>query len=416
MASVTLTMAKERVYITLKGSGDVHIEWGDGTYAKPATPSLSAGGTTYFHTYINPFLAKHTINITTMQNGIITGLNCDCTELTDTLDVSDLKNLKNLFCHNNKLTNLVFGPNLGSLKTVVCYNNRLTRLSVSGLPNLTKLYCYSNLLDNLDVIGLTNLMELNCSYNRLTNLNVSGLSKLIYLDCRGNSLSGVALDSLFKSLNSTMGVAKNLYVRGNSGIANCDVTIATNKGWIVDELARIIMKFDGFDLDKDNRLEIETLKALVPIQNPTEAVDVSKKLVLICVESRLLKILPNSSYSCADLLQRLTTLKQDLKREGRQAIIIEVGLIQNPPVKQDSLTLLALREFFRSIKAAFSNFEGSLLIGSFPDVAISRMWPAQSTSENGRDRYHVGLSPCAQIGFDMQQYMVLSHKITWETT
>ena len=77
-------------------------------------------------------------------------------ELTGTLDVSELK----------------------SLQVLHCFNNQLTELNVSGLSNLHILSCYNNQLTELNVSELSSLKWFDCSNNQLTKLDLSGLSNL----------------------------------------------------------------------------------------------------------------------------------------------------------------------------------------------------------------------------------------------
>ena len=90
MSSVTLATEKDYVRINLRGSGRVKIDWKDG---KSETPTLSASGFTYSHNYASSNIVAHEIYIVALEDGIITGLACDCNELIGTLDVSSLSNL-----------------------------------------------------------------------------------------------------------------------------------------------------------------------------------------------------------------------------------------------------------------------------------------------------------------------------------
>ncbi|MCL2868601.1 MAG: hypothetical protein FWF27_04050, partial [Candidatus Bathyarchaeota archaeon] len=93
MTQVTLTTAKTFIHFNVKGSGKIEIDWKDG---KKEETTLIETGATYTHKYVSPNLGTHTITLTTQQNSTITGLTCDCNELTGTLNVSELVNLKTL--------------------------------------------------------------------------------------------------------------------------------------------------------------------------------------------------------------------------------------------------------------------------------------------------------------------------------
>ena len=71
--------------------------------------------------------------------------------------------LKELDCHSNNLTKLVFNNN-PYLRKLLCGFNNLNRLVVTGCPNLTFLHCSSNELSSLNVSYNPELDTLYCSY------------------------------------------------------------------------------------------------------------------------------------------------------------------------------------------------------------------------------------------------------------
>jgi len=157
----------------------------------------------------------------------------------------------------------------------------------------------------------------------------------------------------------------------------------------------IVTAYNGYDLDGDGVREIALLQHLWlknrSFDQPSEPVDSSRKLVVVIVESRLFDHLDESRYVRDDLLQRLLTFKSDLHREGREAKFLEMTPYSGPN-HQDGKTLLALREFFKAIRGSFKNFEGAILVGSFPEASIVRSWP-QHCWDNGEEQYRVGLTP-----------------------
>lgn len=161
----------------------------------------------------------------------------------------------------------------------------------------------------------------------------------------------------------------------------------------------ILKSFDNFSISNDSDPEIESLN-LLPFESTIEELDISKKLVLVLVESRLLESIPDSTYSPIDLLKRLYSFKTDLKREGFQSRFIETK-IHTGKQHKDGKLLLAIREFFRTVSTTYEKFEGAILVGSFPEAMIVRTWlrPEKSAftvpSENasfpaGTLAYHVG--------------------------
>jgi hypothetical protein len=96
-------------------------------------------------------------------------------------------------------------------------------------------------------------------------------------------------------------------------------------------LNKIIGTYNGYDIDQDGVWEIESLK-LLNFEN--SKLDVAKKLVIVLVESRLLKDQTgiNYTHTSAEFLQRLLTLKQDLLKEGFESKFLELQLMQPKPV------------------------------------------------------------------------------------
>lgn len=100
------------------------------------------------------------------------------------LDVSMLRQLKELYCGDLGMRELVLG-NSNNLERLNCYGNQLEILDVSLLPKLTHLDCSFNSLTSLDVRACKRLKELDCSFNRLQKVDIRGI-KLDSFDCVGN--------------------------------------------------------------------------------------------------------------------------------------------------------------------------------------------------------------------------------------
>ena len=101
-------------------------------------------------------------------------------------DLTRFKNLKELYCSDNKLKTLPTLPQ--SLEILFCSGNKLT--SLSDLPqNLKQVYFTSNQLSSLPTLPQT-LEELYCSDNKLTYLpNLP--QNLVKLECCNNQLSSL---------------------------------------------------------------------------------------------------------------------------------------------------------------------------------------------------------------------------------
>ena len=135
----------------------------------------------------------------------------------------------------------------------------------------------------------------------------------------------------------------------------------------------IVRSFDGYDWDHDGELEIRSLKFL-SFENQSATVAPNKKLVVVLVESRLLKNYQGSPFTTQDLLNRLITYKNDLSIEGRQSRFLEMTPYDGA-IRADCKSVLAIRQLFKEIRNSFSNFEGAVLVGSFPDARVTRIYP-----------------------------------------
>jgi Leucine-rich repeat (LRR) protein len=119
------------------------------------------------------------------------------------------KNLQLIYCNNNKLTSLHLNKNL---KTLICSNNQLSSLHLN--VKLEKLYCSSNrlvslLTKNLKILHCNNnnlsslhlnedLQELHCSHNKLISLYLN--EKLLIIDYINNPIYEIIGDIQIKKL------------------------------------------------------------------------------------------------------------------------------------------------------------------------------------------------------------------------
>jgi len=96
-------------------------------------------------------------------------INCRYQKLTDLIGIEKLINLRELSCSNNQLRELDVSKNI-KLRILFCDNNQLIELDVN--ENLISLHCYNNQLTKLDVTKNINLKYLYCYSNRLTELDL----------------------------------------------------------------------------------------------------------------------------------------------------------------------------------------------------------------------------------------------------
>jgi len=168
------------------------------------------------------------------MNTALTELYCDFNDKLTNLDLSKNIKLDYLHCSNNGFTNMDVSKNT-LLTSLWCHGNQLTNLDVSNLSDLKVLICNDNKLTSLDLSKNTYLEGLYCRENQLTSLDVSKNIVLGFLGCQSNCISANALNDLFESLPNHFNShnQKDILIEGNPGSADCNASIAVNKGWKV---------------------------------------------------------------------------------------------------------------------------------------------------------------------------------------
>jgi len=233
--TMTMTTAKEgEVIISLAGSGEFTINWGDGTPSETRPLlSLDRNGMLWNYHSISHTYSGTSAHTITISGKNITLLGCWDNQVTE-LDVSKNSALTRLGCDNNQLTKLDVSKN-SALTGLGCNNNQLTELDVSKNSALTILNCGDNPLTKLDVSKNSALTQLYCYENKLTELDVSGATALTELQCWNNLLEAPALNALFGTLPSNSKSRSVIYMGGNPGTdAACsDTGILEDKGWWV---------------------------------------------------------------------------------------------------------------------------------------------------------------------------------------
>lgn len=117
------------------------------------------------------------------------------------LDLSQNIALTELYCYDNKITDLNISKNI-KLEILFCGSNELDGIDVRNNVNLKDLHCYNNQLTNLDLSYNTNLERLYAQVNNFNNIDVSKNIKLTTLHCNHNPF----LQSLALNFNSNLEV------------------------------------------------------------------------------------------------------------------------------------------------------------------------------------------------------------------
>jgi hypothetical protein len=136
-----------------------------------------------------------------------------------------------------------------------------------------------------------------------------------------------------------------------------------------DLLIPIMSQYANFAMTGDGIPEINSL-AYMPFEGGYTDPLPTQQVVLVLIEPRLLQTAGNSALR-TDLLRCLQRFKGDLRGEGLFSRFITANLYGGP-VHKDGRIVLALRRFFRDVKASFINFEGVVMIGNFPEATLVR--------------------------------------------
>ncbi|MBF0297882.1 MAG: VCBS repeat-containing protein [Oligoflexia bacterium] len=149
--------------------------------------------------------------------------------------------------------------------------------------------------------------------------------------------------------------------------------------FMVDPYQDVLNQFDNYDFDGDGTKEINSLNFL-PFESEEGVSAKGSKFLLVLVESRLLSDLSGLPHAANTTLAKLKRFKQDLKLDNYTTRFISAD-IYGGSKHQDGATVLALRRFLIKTKEFYSNFQGVVLIGSFPETTLVRRWIWNKTNE-----------------------------------
>ncbi|WP_134145278.1 T9SS type A sorting domain-containing protein [Flavobacterium sp. 270] len=124
-------------------------------------------------------------------------LNINFSNISSIKGIENFKNLHILDCGGNLLSALDTSG-LNNLTELYCYNNKISNLNLVDVQNLEVLQCHSNVFNELDLRGLKKLKSLNCGYSNLQKLNLSGLTNLERVDCSNNLLAELDVNNASK--------------------------------------------------------------------------------------------------------------------------------------------------------------------------------------------------------------------------
>ncbi len=113
-------------------------------------------------------------------------------KITDLTGIQEFKNLVELTCFGNEITQLDLSGN-NKLSILNCNENQLTSLDLSNNPILNVVNVDNNKISDLIIGTKVDLQELYCSQNTFSSLDVTGCPKLFSLDATVNESLGEVL-------------------------------------------------------------------------------------------------------------------------------------------------------------------------------------------------------------------------------
>ena len=117
-----------------------------------------------------------------------------------TIDVSGCLNMEDLCAFDNMLTSLDVSNNK-KIRMLYCYRNQLSYLNIDGCNDLENLQMNNNLLESIDLTDKVQLKRLTCYYNKLKNIKIDPSTKLTSLNLHSNEFEELDI-SEFKNIKS----------------------------------------------------------------------------------------------------------------------------------------------------------------------------------------------------------------------
>lgn len=118
-------------------------------------------------------------------------------QLLETLDISNNTKLKTLSCGSTNITSLDLSKNL-QLTYFDCVGIHITSLDVSNNTKLESLRCYWTDIQELDISKNTALTELLCSNEKLKSIDLSNNLELVSVQCTYSPITSLDVSKLAK--------------------------------------------------------------------------------------------------------------------------------------------------------------------------------------------------------------------------
>jgi|TARA_Y100000389_G_scaffold204641_1_gene258536 hypothetical protein len=162
--------------------------------------------------------------------------------------------LNNFVCKDNLLLNIETFPS--SLTTIIINNNYLTYIDVSNIKNLKELDVNNNKIDILENLP-PSLVELKCEYNKLQSLNLTNLPNLKILHISNNNI--IVIENLpddlidFRTENTPNIEYRNTNVESISINDNNESISMLNEYY--DKLNKYFQLKNNYEIKRRNKLK-----------------------------------------------------------------------------------------------------------------------------------------------------------------
>ncbi len=176
-------------------------------------------------------------NLTGIEDFVsLTYLNCGANAISE-LNVSNLTQLKYLWCYNNIDLNDIDVTKNDSLETLVCFSNHIFQIDVTNNIKLKRLGIQSNMIEQIDLTQNLELIILHISRNNISEIDLSKNRKLraFSIGGGGNIVGSdpiknldLSRNPLLKDIHITDSYLEELNLKNGGNIFQLHVNLSNN--------------------------------------------------------------------------------------------------------------------------------------------------------------------------------------------
>lgn len=301
--------------------------------------------------------------------------------ITNLTGIEAFIHLQELMLDSNDLENLDLS-NLSELRLLYCRNNNLTQIDLSQNTELKYLYLSGNALASIDLNNNPDLEEVSVINNDISQIDVSANSLLKTLQFSGNPVSTIDTRNLPQL---------EVFYCGNTNITSLDLS---------NNLALKIINIDGLPISELDVSIYPNLERLFARNTNLERIEFSKNpnLLQVWIEHSSIKTIDLSSNPSlyALVLDNNTDLQHlDLRNENNLALNF-FGLENTPNLKcinadaQVSQAMTASGKSFSTdcgdfVEIPDANFEQALIDSNIDSDGVINHQILRSDAENVTD-------------------------------